>query len=319
MLKVLGAVLTLAIAGTPGTISPVVAEVNGEVITRHDVEIVISTIFRQLETRYEGEVLEEKKRESFKQIVERLVERKLLVQAARERGIEVAEEDVDAQMEALAERAGGWPVLLNIFAKVGISFEERSRQVREGLMVRKVLSLEVLPKIYASPSDVRRYYEEHQEEFMKPSKYSVRQIIVWRSRYATAEEAKKKLKTIQEKLENGTDFAEIARKYSDGPHAKNGGDWGFVSSVDLVGELGGILREMEVGGIKGPIETSVGFHFVKLVDVKDPVLRSFADIHQEIESTLRRHAYLLESERYVRDLRRKGFVKVYKQAALSAE
>lgn len=319
MLKVLGAVLTLAIAGTPGTTSPVVAEVNGEVITRHDVEIVISAVFRQLETRYEGEALEEKKKESFKRVVERLVEQKLLVQAARERGIEVAEEDVDAQMEALAERVGGWPVLLNMFAEVGISFEERARQIREGLMVRKILSLEVLPKVYASPSDVRRYYEEHREEFMKPSKYSVRQIIVWRSRYATAEEARKKLKTIQEKLKKGTDFAGIARKYSDGPHAKDGGDWGFVRSVDLVGELGGILRGMEVGEVRGPVETNVGFHFVKLVDVKDPVLRPFADVHQEIENTLRRHVYSLESERYVKDLRRKGFVKIYEQAALSAE
>lgn len=319
MLRILGAVLILAIAGVPGMASPVVAEVNDEVITQHDVEIVISGVFRQLEKRYEGEDLEEKKGESFRWVVENLVERRLLVQAAEERGIEVAEEDVDARMEGLAERAGGWAVLLDMLAKAGISFEERSRQVREGLMVRRLLSLEVLPRVYASPSDVRRYYEEHREEFREPSKYNIRQIIVWRSRYATAEEAKKKLETIREKLAEGADFAEIARRYSDGPHAKGGGDWGFVSPGDLVGELGGILRGMRAEEVKGPVETRVGFHFVKLVGMKDPVLRPFADVQGEIENALRKHEYSLESEKYIKDLRRKGFVKVYTQTPVSAE
>ena len=313
------AVLILAVVGTPGAASPVVAEVNGEVITRHDVEIVISSVFKQLEKRYEGEILEKKKSESFKQVVERLIEQRLLVQVAKERGIEVQEEDVDAQMEALSERVGGWAILLDMLAKVGISFDEKAKQVREGLMTRRLLSIEVLPSVYASPADIRRYYEERREEFTEPSKYNVRQIIVWRSRYATVEEVKKKLATIHAELKRGADFAEIARKYSDGPHAKDGGDWGFVGSGDLVEELGTILREMKAGEVKGPVETRVGFHFVKLIDIQGSVLRPFADVHRGIENMLRRRAYSLESEKYVKDLWRKGFVKVYEQASLSAE
>ncbi len=151
-------VLVLAMAGMSGAASPVVAEVNGEVITRHDVEMMVSVVFKQLEARYEEEVLEEKKRGHLKRVVDFLIEQKLLVQAARERGIEVDEEDVDSRMEALAERVGGWPVLLNMFAKVGISFEERARQVREELMVRRLLSFKVRPKVYSSPSDAWRGY-----------------------------------------------------------------------------------------------------------------------------------------------------------------
>ena len=83
-----------------------------------------------------------------------------------------------------------------------------------------------------------------------------------------------------------------------------------------MGELGDILREMNVGEIKGPVETRVGFHFVKLTGVNDPVLRPFADVQQKIESALRKHAYVVESERYIRGLWSKGFVKIYDQAAL---
>ncbi len=299
---------------TAGVSSPVVAEVNGQVIIRRDVEMLILPIYKQLEARYEGDVLEKKKRGFFKQSLDSLIEQKLILQVAKEYGVEVADEVVDSHMEALARKVGGWPALLDALAKMGISFEEKAKQVRDEIMVRRVLSAVVLPRIYASPADVRKYYRDHHDEFTEHSKYKVSQIIVWKSRYSTEEEMRKKLNLIRTKLGDGADFAALAKQYSDGPHAKNGGDWGFVGSDDLVEELAVLLPEMKIGEISDPVETKVGFHIIKLVDRKDPILKQFADVHDDIEATIRSRKYLQEIDEYLKTLRRRGFVKIYRQA-----
>lgn len=293
---------------------PVIAEVNGQIILRRDVEVIVLPIYKQLEARYEGDVLEKKKKEFFKQSLDSLIEQKLLLQIADEYGVDVDDEVVDARMEALAKKVGGWPRLLDALAKVGISFEEKAKQVHDEIIVRRILSSVVLPRVYASPADVREYYNEHKDEFTEHSKYKISQIIVWRSNYSTEEEAKKKLDMIRVKLAEGADFASVARQHSDGPHSKDGGDWGFVGPNDLVKELAEILPEMKVGGVSSPVQTKVGFHIVKLTDKKDPVLKPFADVYSGIESTLRSRTYLREIDDYLKILRRRGFVKVYRQA-----
>lgn len=308
------AAVALAVAGLSGDTSPVAAEVNGEVITMREVRIMAAPLMRRLQERYEGEALERKREEYMRKTVEDLVDQKLLVQSATEKGIEVADETVDARMEKLAEKVGGWPVLLDALAKVGMSFEDKVRDMRETIIVRRLLSGMVLPNIYASPSDVKRYYKTHKDEFMQPSEYRISQVIVWTSHYPSEEKLQGKIGVIRKELAGGADMAALARAHSDGPHARDGGDWGFVKPEDILKELGAVLVNMKVGEIKGPVETKVGFHFIKLTDVRDPILRPLADAYSKIEDLMRQRAYSLESKKYVRELRRKGSVRIHEEA-----
>ena len=94
--------LFLSLLASPLTVpgvSPIVAEVNGQVITRRDVDVTVGPVLPQLESRFEGEELVEKKKEFYARALENLVEHRLLVQEAKDLGIVVNEKIVDAHLE----------------------------------------------------------------------------------------------------------------------------------------------------------------------------------------------------------------------------
>lgn len=301
--------LLAAIVSIPGA-SPIVAEVNGQVITRRDVDVSIMPVLKQLERRYKGEELEKKKEEYYDQALKELVDHRLLVQEAKDLDVTVDEKVVDERLEGLAERVGGWPRLLDMFRRAGISLDDKIKQVREGEIVKKLLAFVVVPRLYTSPSDVRRYYDEHTEEFEEPAQYRVSQIILGKKDDAAAVENRKKMEEMKALLKAGEDFGDLARKHSIGPHKDEGGDWGLLKETDLIEGLREALPGMKTGEVKGPVDTKKYLHLIKVTNIKKSAVRSFNDVQETIKMMLRKQAYLVETQKYVDELRRKAHVKI---------
>jgi parvulin-like peptidyl-prolyl isomerase len=305
--------LVLAFLATPLSVSgasPIAAEVNGQVITKREVDAAFAPILRQLEKRFKGEELEKKKKEFYSRTLEELIKHRLLVQTAKDLEVTVDEKAVDAHLDQLAARVGGWPHLLDILRRGGISLDDKIRQVREGELVKRLLSAVILPRIYTSPADLRRYYEEHAGEFTEPAKYRVGQIILGKKNDEEAARNRKKLEEIKAELERGGDFAELAGKHSIGPHRDKGGDWGFLRREDLVKGLRDALSGMKVGEVKGPVETKSFLHLVKVTDIERPELKPFPEVQETIKMMLRKQAYVTETQKYVDDLRRRAHIRI---------
>jgi peptidyl-prolyl cis-trans isomerase D len=123
-------------------------------------------------------------------------------------------------------------------------------------------------KAKVTDEEVRSYYDGHKAEFSTPAKVHVRQILVKvpKGSDSTAVTEKSELsKKIAAQLNEGQDFAALAKKYSeDEKSAKKGGDLGIISKDELPGELGDVLNTMNPGEIKGPVKSALGFHILKL-------------------------------------------------------
>jgi peptidyl-prolyl cis-trans isomerase C len=78
----------------------------------------------------------------------------------------------------------------------------------------------------------------------------------------------KKAKEVQEKLDKGMSFAEAARKYSNCPSSRSGGDLGWFGKGQMVSEFEKAAFEGEKGKILGPVKTKFGYHLIKVVDRK---------------------------------------------------
>jgi len=138
--------------------------------------------------------------------------------------------------------------------------------VEPGVLIQRLLE-RVVAKV-PEPSDeaVRRYYEEHEKEFMAPERIHAAHIVKHVSASVPPEVAEAELRKARQELDAGADFAETAVKYSDCP--ENGGDLGWFPRGQMVEEFEHTVWKMKPGGVSDIFATRFGFHIVRLIERK---------------------------------------------------
>jgi peptidyl-prolyl cis-trans isomerase C len=93
-------------------------------------------------------------------------------------------------------------------------------------------------------------------------------------------------KAVIEQLNDGADFAELAQQESTGPSAANGGDLGFFSKEQMVAPFAEAAFALEPGSVSEPVQTQFGWHVIKVEEKRDREAPKFADIKEQLKSTL---------------------------------
>jgi peptidyl-prolyl cis-trans isomerase C len=131
--------------------------------------------------------------------------------------------------------------------------EEAKRQIMIRTMVDKFQTEKL------SEDQVKKYYEAHKKDF-KQVKAS--HILL---------DQEDKAKDVYKQLKNGADFAELAKKYSIDPSSKDkGGDLGYFTRGQMVRPFEEVAFSLKVNKFGEPVQTSFGYHIIKVVDIKDP-------------------------------------------------
>ena len=141
-----------------------------------------------------------------------------------------------------------------------------------------VIDASKLP-VSLSDADYQRAYQQNQEQFKTPEQVDVRHILV-----KTMEQAL----DIKKQLENGADFAALAKKYSEDPGSKdNGGLYKNVERGKMVPEFDKAAFSLPVGKISDPVQTSFGFHILKVDAHRQPRTRPLEEVKNELEDQLK--------------------------------
>lgn len=172
-------------------------------------------------------------------------------------------------------------------------FEEHSDQYKLP-ETRKFEYLSVDPlklagSVTVTDDEIKHYYERHQEEFTTEEKVRARHILFTVEHTASAEKSEEKRVKAEEvlkELNEGGDFAELAKKYSEGPTASKGGDLGFFGRGQMVAEFEREIFSMEQGKIAGPIRTRFGYHIVKLEEKRPAAVIDFENVKGLIKGIL---------------------------------
>ena len=143
---------------------------------------------------------------------------------------------------------------------------------------------QVANQIDVSEQDALASYEENKERFEKAAQRKASHILI-----NDDDQAQDTLKEIQDKLDQGESFADLAKEYSQDPgSADQGGDLGLVSPGDMVEEFDEALFNMEAGQVSEPVKTQFGYHIIQLQEVKEARIPPFeevkADIVQELQA-----------------------------------
>ena len=255
---------------------------------------------RRLHDTYRGAELNRRLRQVEYMGLTRMIERKLQLQTAKTKGVEVADDEV--RRAALELKRQG--------EQIDETDPNDKKNIKEQLLLMRVVDREVRSGVMVTDSELQRYYQSHQNRFLIPDEYRISQILILRKARETEEEARERAMSVSSALKQGADFAEMALKHSDGPEATKGGNIGFVRQGELLPQIERALSVLELGQITEAIQTNDGWHIIKLDEKRLPQFRPFAEVKSEIQTLVFQQKTEDVYQKWLGDLKNKAFIEV---------
>jgi peptidyl-prolyl cis-trans isomerase C/foldase protein PrsA len=276
----------------------VIAVVNGEPVARAEFEAELGREAMAMEgtAPRSPEQMEPFKRT----LLDTMVERVLVLQAARTAGVTVTPEEVDRRMLALASEypAGTFAEAL---ARSNTSRQELERRTHDELVTEKLFADQVFSRVAVTEDQIRRAYDERADEFQEPELVHAQQIVV-----KGLDEAKR----LQQLLWQGKKFTDLARRYSLSPDARVGGDLGSFPRGTMPPAFDETVFKLGVGQVSEVVSTDYGFHLFKVIEKKPARKKELAEVRPELEKKLVAEMREVRQREYVDGLKKKADLKV---------
>jgi peptidyl-prolyl cis-trans isomerase C len=176
-------------------------------------------------------------------------------------------------------------------------FQERVNDIKEQLLIEALLKKKITAQTQMSEDDLKKYYDEHKEDFKKDREINTRHILL-----KTEEEAKQ----VQAKLQKGEDFTELAKKYSIDPNVRQtGGEIGFQPKGSLIPEFENAAYKLnKVGQMTGIVKTQFGYHIIRLEGVKPPSYVPLEEVKDFIKQKNAQEKQKEVLEKYIEELKK---------------
>ncbi|MBW1918109.1 MAG: SurA N-terminal domain-containing protein [Deltaproteobacteria bacterium] len=303
-------VLFLALVGpAPAEIvDRIVAQVNGEIITLSDVEQSIK--FMRSNPQTGGRIQDNEA--TRRQMLDVLIDRKLAKEEANRLGITIPDNEVAQALEAIKKK-NNLPddeALAQALAKEGMTLDQLRQQITEQMQQERLIQYTVKGKVRVSEDKIREYYDNVYRQ--GGSQVHLKLIVLPYPPGAT-ETQKAETRALAEKIlqecRQGASFESLARQYSKGPNAANGGDLGYVDRADIDPNIYALIERL-CPGEYAPIESPQGFHLFKLVNRRAGRSKSFAEVKPEIERILLREQMAKKFSEWLKTLRDKAHIKI---------
>jgi len=250
----------------------IVAVVNSEPITNHDVAVEVQRVQQQY--AQQRQALPDV-RELTRQVLERLINEKAQLQLARETGIKVDEPSVDQAEQGVAlQNQLSVAELHRRIAQDGITPKQFREQLRNQLLLTRLREREVEPRVRVSDLEVEQYLQEQLAASNVPTnlQINIAQLLVTVPENATDNQVatlQAKAQRALERARSGEDFTALVRELSDAADRANGGQFGLRPADRYPALFLDAVRPLTVGGISELVRSGAGFHILKLVEKRN--------------------------------------------------
>jgi peptidyl-prolyl cis-trans isomerase SurA len=249
------------------TMDRVVAVINDEAITQYDLEDAKRVVLQQLKAQNVQppvqDVLD-------KQVLERMLTERSLLQFAKESGVRVDDTQIERAILRIAQdNKLSAEDFRKALVKENIAYPKYREDIRNELTVQRLREREVDSKITVSDAEVDQYLATLKAQNAGEAEYRLAHILVMVPEQASAEQIDAKKRRAEDALralKSGADFAQVAAAFSDASDALSGGNLGWRSGARLPTVFSDEVRAMKVGEISAITRSAAGFHIVKLLD-----------------------------------------------------
>jgi len=296
--------------------------VNGQIIAEAKVQQIVQRNIQRLNrsSNLPEELVSQLAGRFRAQALEQLIAQELLIQEAKKQNININDEQVQAELQRAASSQNlSMEDFEQLLKAYGQDMEEVKKQIREGLTYEKILEKQWEGKTDVNTPDARQYYENNIEQFQEPEQIRASHILIsTRTNDPNADKAKVKaeakieIEEIQKKIAEGADFAEMAKEHSQGPSAPRGGDLDFFPRGKMMPSFEEAAFSLEVGQVSDIVETSYGYHLIKVTGHKDSNTISFEEAKEGIIENLTNQKKNDIAQQYVESLKENAEI-VYPQ------
>lgn len=253
--------------------SKVLQKIGNDVITEKDLQDEMDTIPAKYKAYYNNE-------KGKQQILDRLIEEKILKDVAIKQGLEKDPE-----------------------------FVADLNKQKDRLLASYAVKRNVLDKVKATDEELKKEYEKNKAKYKQDAEVKARHILIRTNTKMTKEElAKAKAKAekiLKEALAGKTDFAELAKKYSEGPSAKTGGELGWFTQKKMVKSFADAAFKGEKGKVYPElVKSQFGYHIIQVEDKKAAGYKKFEEVKKSLEDKVTNDMKRTEYTKWINNLKK---------------
>ncbi len=288
--------------------SALAVTVNDEPIYWSEVEREVERAAAQFNVNLSGAEGEKQRAELTGALLDRLIDERLIVQAARRRGIEASDAQVDAELARITAQLGGEQELQAALAQRNLTMAEARRIIRLSLTVQALMPL--VTDVRVTAEEVRKAFAERRAQYDQPEQVRVSHILIRAGTPQEEERARQILLLIQGRLARGEKFADLARQYSEDPGSKaGGGDLGFLTRGSLEPQFERVAFSLPPGQVSEPVKTPFGYHLI-LVQERRPARRATLEqVQAQIQEELLQERREAAFQRWLQAQRKRATIK----------
>ena len=275
------------------TIEEIIARVNNEIVTLSEYEKAKQSAAEDAKQECQGrctpEQLQTDIEERQKNALRDLIDQSLLVQRGKDMGISVKPE-VIKQLDQIRtqNKLASIDELEKAVTSEGMNWEDFQSNIENHLLTQKVIGSEVGSHITITDDEIQKYYQAHRSEFVRPEQVALREIQV-NTQGKSADELpalKKKAETALKRVQDGEDFGEIAKRYSESSTKDQGGFLGVYKRGELAKELEDRVFAMKRNQLTDVLETKQGYLILQVLERYDEGQQSLDKVRNEITEKL---------------------------------
>jgi parvulin-like peptidyl-prolyl isomerase len=299
---------------TPMTLERVSAVVNDTVILESEVVQRAAPMLAEIDSVAADERAREW-RQILRKTLDSMVEEELIIEAANEAKLEVADDEVQRAIDEIKRQNKLTDRQLEqALSQQGTTMPQYRRDVRRQILRLRAVSTLVRPRVQIGDEEVRSRYDRLSGQSSTVTEVRLRHILVAlpdKPQPAQIDAARRRAGDIVDRARAGEDFAALAKAHSQDPTTKDGGgDLGWYKRGELPTEWEEIVFAMDPNEVRGPVQGPRGLHVFQLVENKNEQVRPFAEVKDNLREQLFQEEMEKQTKVWLQELRKRAHVEV---------
>ncbi|MFA5338941.1 MAG: peptidylprolyl isomerase [Candidatus Omnitrophota bacterium] len=300
----------LALCQTTGAVNKILAVVNDEVVTETDLDAALGSSIEELKKEFSGDELKAKTEEARKELLKQMIEDRLILQEAKKYNIAVDDFEVEQRLKDVKSRFPSEDAFYSEVERSGVSTDILKKRYKENIMMSKLVESQVRGKVVVTPIEIESYYKIHSAELKAPESVHLFGIVIRFDAGITEDDIKQKAEDVVKLAREGRDFSELAKVYSQGAKAQEGGDFGIVEKGQMREDFEKVIFVLKPGETSDPVKTDAGYFIFKVYEKKESYVRPLQEARSDIEDIIYRDKAQKRYKDWIEKLKRDAFIQV---------
>ena len=274
----------------------IIAIVNKDIITQKDLNDFINFMRVQLATEYKGEQLETKIQSMKLDLLDKLIEDRLILQEAKKDNIGIDPDRIKAKINEIKKHYGSDTEFQNAIAKQGLVQADIEAKIREQLLMYSVIDIEIRSKIIIKPGEVTDFYQENTEKFILPEQREFESVTVDNENLANE---------VFDQLKSGQELQDVANRYS-----LTVNKFSCVRNGQLRKDIEDTVFKINLAQISTPVKIENNYYIFKLNNIIPPRHQNLSEVQDEIYSMLFNKKMQEALTKWLDELKERSYIKI---------